>query len=209
MEQQKVRIRFCKQGDLRLIGHRDLARTFERLFRRAAMPLSMSQGYHPKARLSFPCALALGIEGTNEVMEVLLTHSVDMQSLVESLRRHAPSGLTVVRVATVAATGPKMKVQRVAYELPVPPERCPATAEAIRSLRAEPAHWVHRRGRAEPIDLLANLEDLRLVDGTLRMTQRVTPVASASPRDILQALGSADLEGRAGWLTRTAVEIVS
>ena len=32
---QRVRIRFCKQGDLRLMGHRDLARLLERLFRRA------------------------------------------------------------------------------------------------------------------------------------------------------------------------------
>ena len=35
MVRQRVRIRFAKQGDLRLIGHRDLMRTWERLFRRA------------------------------------------------------------------------------------------------------------------------------------------------------------------------------
>ncbi|HBO42708.1 MAG TPA: hypothetical protein DD670_01970 [Planctomycetaceae bacterium] len=60
---QRVRIRFSKQGDLRLIGHRDLVRVMERLFRRAELPLGMSQGFHPKPRMSFPTALALGIGG--------------------------------------------------------------------------------------------------------------------------------------------------
>ena len=30
---------------------------------------SMSEGFHPKARMSFPSALALGIQGADEVME--------------------------------------------------------------------------------------------------------------------------------------------
>ncbi len=66
---QKLRIRFRKTGDLRLISHRDLARAFERLFRRADLPLAMSQGFHPHARINFPSALALGIQGEDEVVE--------------------------------------------------------------------------------------------------------------------------------------------
>ena len=54
MVRQRVRIRFRKQGDLRLIGHRDLVRCLERLFRRAGLPLGMSEGFHPKPRMSFP-----------------------------------------------------------------------------------------------------------------------------------------------------------
>ena len=34
---QRVRIRFRKEGDLRLISHRDLLRLFERLFRRGKL----------------------------------------------------------------------------------------------------------------------------------------------------------------------------
>ena len=72
MVRHRVRIRFCKQGDLRWIGHRDLMRCMERLFRRAALPLGMSQGFHPKPRMSFPAALAVGIAAMDEVMELEL-----------------------------------------------------------------------------------------------------------------------------------------
>ena len=44
-------------------------RCLERLFRRAGLALSFSEGFHPKPRMTFPLALAVGIEGVDEVME--------------------------------------------------------------------------------------------------------------------------------------------
>jgi hypothetical protein len=75
MVRLRVRVRFSKQGDLRLIGHRDLMRCFERLFRRAGLRLRFSEGFHPKPRMTFPLALAVGIEGTDEVMELELAET--------------------------------------------------------------------------------------------------------------------------------------
>ena len=92
MVRQRVRMRFCKQGDLRLIGHRDLMRCLERLFRRAGLPLAMSQGFHPKPRMTFPSALALGIEGVDEVLELELTESPPAEELLQRLTPHAPPG---------------------------------------------------------------------------------------------------------------------
>ena len=60
---------------LALKAHRDLMRCFERLLRRAGVTLRMSQGFHPKPRMTFPSALAVGIEGTDEVMELELAES--------------------------------------------------------------------------------------------------------------------------------------
>ena len=209
MERQKVRIRFRKQGDLRLIGHRDLARTFERLFRRARLPLSMSEGFHPKARLSFPSALALGIEGTDEVMEVELACHVETESLVDLIGSHAPPGLTIRSAELMPVNVSKAKVEWVGYEIAVPAERCPKVQDAIRRLLAESEYLIQRPKRKEPVDILANLDRLELVDGRLRIVQRVTGAASGSPRDILHALESTDLERDGVWLTRTKVELAS
>src|SRR5687768_8295132 len=92
---QRIRIRFRKEGDLRLISHRDLLRTLERLFRRADLPLGMSEGFHPKPRMSFPSALAVGIEGTNEVMELELCQERTAEQVLEVLTPHLPPGLTI------------------------------------------------------------------------------------------------------------------
>jgi radical SAM-linked protein len=207
VERHRVRIRFRKQGDLRLIGHRDLARALERLFRRAALPLRRSEGFHPKARLSFPSALALGIEGTDEVMDVELTHPVNTDSLGEQLNRLAPAGLTINSAHRLEAHAPKAHVARVVYEIPVPEQRLAALQDSVGRLLAKPQHLMERPGRTEPIDCLAGLEELKLDGGVLRLVLRATGAASANPRLILQALGSADLEQLGSWLTRTTVEL--
>jgi len=62
----RYRIRFAKAGLLRWISHRDLASLWERLLRRAALKLSMTEGFHPKPRVAFPSALALGVESQDD-----------------------------------------------------------------------------------------------------------------------------------------------
>src|SRR5687768_4212376 len=98
MIRQRVRIRFRKEGDLRWISHRDLARAFERLFRRMGLRLSMSEGFHPKARMTFPSALALGIAAHDEVMELELAEPADAADLAARFTALAPPGLVVFDV---------------------------------------------------------------------------------------------------------------
>src|SRR5208337_354493 len=64
---EKVRIRFRKGGDLRLVSHHDLMHVFERMFRRAALPFHPTEGFNPKPRMAFALSLALGIVGCEEV----------------------------------------------------------------------------------------------------------------------------------------------
>ena len=207
MIRQRVRIRFRKEGDLRLISHRDLVRTFERLFRRVRLPLSMSEGFHPKPRMSFPSALSLGIAGREEVIELELSEVVDPHELQQSLADASPAGLVMVDVQLLEEGSGKAQLERVQYEIEVPPARQENTRQAIRRLLECTSYPVQRKNRSEPIDLLAHLETLELVDGRLRIGQRASRTASAQPREILEALDLADLEAEGRHLTRTQVEI--
>ena len=99
---QRLRIRFRKQGDLRWISHRDLVRAVERLCRRADLALRMSEGFHPKPKLSFPSALALGIEGLGEVMELELVRPVEPEQVQQRLNALAPAGLVITQIAVIA-----------------------------------------------------------------------------------------------------------
>src|SRR6202047_1078281 len=73
----KYRLRFRKDGDLRLVSHHDLMHVFERMLRRAELPIAHTQGFHPQPRMVFALSLALGIGGANEVLELELTGSLD------------------------------------------------------------------------------------------------------------------------------------
>ena len=209
MVRPRVRIRFLKQDALRLIGHRDLMRCFERLFRRAGLALSMSQGFHPKPQMTFPLALAVGIEGRDEVMEFELTESPSAEELLARLERQAPQGLRFVSVDILPPGSRKACARSASYQVTVPPSRCIGLEEQAGQLLAASSYPIRRPNRSAPVDLRASLLALTVRDDVLEMRLRTDGGANAGPRDVLSALGLEDLEHEGVHLTRTAVEIDS
>lgn len=213
MVRQRARIRFAKQEDLRLIGHRDLVRTLQRMFRRAGIRLAMSQGFHPKPRMSFPSALAVGIAGLDEVMEVEMAEPDSAEQLQKKLAPRLVPGLTLRGVEILPPGTPKARVRSTTWEIPISPERLAQTASRISRLAADPASPAPAR-EPEPaadgcgaVDPRRSLEALTLREGVLHMRLRASPLRSAGPRDVLAALGLDDLERTGVYLTRTTVEL--
>jgi len=203
----RIRLRFRKEGDLRFISHRDLVRVFERAFRRAGFELSMSEGFHPKARMSFPLALSLGIEGLDEVMEVEFRESLAAEEIGSRLRPLLPDGLVVEDIETMKIGASKRRVERVVYEIPVPKDRWQEVTEAIGRVMSQSAWQVASRGRDRSIDVMPQLAALELKDGTLRIEQIITAEASFNPRDLLIEFHLVGLESLGHTIKRTQVKL--
>src|SRR5437879_13282810 len=98
MVRDKLRIRFKKHSDLRLISHHDLMQCFERMLRRAALPFHSTEGFNPKPRLVFALSLALGVVGREEVVELELDAFVPPEEIHARLVQQAPAGLELLSV---------------------------------------------------------------------------------------------------------------
>jgi len=207
MVRLRVRIRFCKHGDLRLIGHRDLVRTMERVFRRAELQLGMSEGFHPKPRMSFPSALALGIAGRNEVMELELADDYSNTEILGRLSNATVPGLEFLRVEHVPQGVKKARLSSSSYEMKIPPKRVRQAETRVGELIAAESFPVERPRGGKTVDSRRGLEHLEIDSGTLRMRLAVLPKGGASPRDVLMALELQDLEQEGCYLTRTEVEL--
>jgi radical SAM-linked protein len=208
MVRQRVRIRFTKQDDLRWLSHRDLVRAWERLLRRAAVPLGMTEGFHPKPRMNFPSALAVGIAGLNELVEIELSAPWSAQQLREALAPHLPPGLSVEKVEVMPPEHGKAQAVEVEFQAILPPERQTAAAERVDWLQAQPSYLIQREGRSAPLDLRPLIAGLTICEGVLSMRLRLDRQGSARPREVLAALGVDDLEVHGGTLTRTRVEVL-
>ena len=207
MIRRRIRIRFGKTKDLRFISHLDLVRTMERLFRRAGLRLSMSEGFHPKPRMSFPLALPVGIAGTDEVMELELAEEPDADALLVALRAHTPEGLEIRSVEALAAGAKKARVSRLTDEVTVPAARHAEVQTKIDELWAAESR-IYDRGDGRPaVDVRRDLDELVLVEGSLQIGMRYAREGSSRPRDVLAVLGLDDLERAGFYLTRTAVEL--
>jgi radical SAM-linked protein len=131
MDYSKVRIRFRKTGDLRLISHHDLLRFFERMIRRAQLPMRWTQGFNPHPRLVFALPLSLGIVGSQEVVELELDGEITPQEISERLTSHTLPGIEILSVESI---DPKITahVRRAGYRLLVPPDRRDGLPSAFR-----------------------------------------------------------------------------
>ena len=202
---RRIQIRFRKTGDLRWISHRDLARAFERLFRRANLKLRMSEGFHPHPKINFASALALGLEGTNELVDVDVVELSDCEELRDQFAALAPEGLVIDDVREIQAEGAKTRTESFVYEVDVPDPHRLGTKTKISELLATSSYPIERPGRKQPIDLREGIRDLSLEEGILRMTIAESKNANVRPREVLEALGLENLEKEGCKITRTAI----
>jgi radical SAM-linked protein len=209
MPTTKVRLRFAKQGDLRLVSHHDLMRCLERILRRAGLPVAQSQGFNPRPKVSFPLALGLGIEACREVVEIELAEPMEPGDVLARLAAQAPPGLEFV-AAEACGPGRSPRVAALHYALAVPAAHRDATRSALEAFLAS-GRWPYLRRRPErtveadlrPFVTAAALEP----DGTLRLRMRLAPEGSARPEEVLEALGLRPVVDQGAVLVRTDVEL--
>ena len=107
--QYRYRLTFAKIDSLRFIGHLDLAKTWERVFRRAQLPIVYSKGFNPQPKMQLASALPLGISSECELLDVWLEEPVDLESLPERLDAVSPPGLRTRQVMEVDAKSPALQ----------------------------------------------------------------------------------------------------
>ncbi len=103
---QRFRVWFGKVGDMALVGHLDLVRLFDRVFRKADLPISFTGGFHPNPRISLANALPLGVSSTGEIVDFELTELMDSQEFRAKLVAHLPPNIPVYKVEAIDLKAP-------------------------------------------------------------------------------------------------------
>ena len=98
---QRIRVFFGKIGEMALVSHLDLVRLFDRVVRRAALPISFTGGYHPGPRMSIANALTLGVTSHGEIVDFELTDVMDLEAFRHALGEKLPPEIPIYRVEEV------------------------------------------------------------------------------------------------------------
>lgn len=98
MYMYKVFFEFTKKDKIRYISHLDLMRLFMRAFRRADLPVKMSQGFSPHPKFSIKRALKLGVESEAEQATVLLKEPCQPDCFRDKLQVVLPPGIKIKNV---------------------------------------------------------------------------------------------------------------
>jgi radical SAM-linked protein len=100
---QRLRVTFGKSGPLVYTSNLDMAKIWERVLRRADLPLLYTKGFNTRPRISLAMPLPLGISSECEIIEISLREPVDIceDQLRARLLLVSPQGLTIGAIIEV------------------------------------------------------------------------------------------------------------
>ncbi|MBI5137227.1 MAG: TIGR03960 family B12-binding radical SAM protein [Nitrospirae bacterium] len=186
------RAQWTKLGDFAFLSHLEMLALFTRAFRQADLPLALSEGFHPRPRLSFGPALALGVESLFEVMDVILTRPVAPETIHGRLNEGLPEGVVVTGVVPLAAgdRGLDLNGLGYAYELRWRDGLPADLAERVDGALARatlPIDRADKKGRPKPMDLRPLLREMTIRGDHLYLFLASDGARSARIPEVLEA----------------------
>ena len=111
----KVRVKYTKTGDLRMLSQLEVMNTFMRALRRAQIPTAFSEGFHPHPKISFGPALPVGMESICEYMDVEFIRPFPPDQFKDNMNRCLPEGLKVLHAEEIPYHTPSLNSSMIFY----------------------------------------------------------------------------------------------
>ena len=100
---QRLRIRFRRGEEIKFISHLDIMRLWERALRRARIPLTYSEGFNPRPRISLVAPLSVGVIGEAELMDIFIDKKVSPHWFTAAVSQQLPPGIEILEVFPIAS----------------------------------------------------------------------------------------------------------
>lgn len=113
---------YAKEEEAKFIAHLDLAKVFERAMRRAGIAMAYSEGFNPHPKISFGSALAVGVEGEREYLDVEVLSDLELSEILGRLQEQLPKGIRILegKVIDPHAKALMAVLNDAAYRIRVP-----------------------------------------------------------------------------------------
>jgi radical SAM-linked protein len=194
----RLRFRFAKLGKVRWTSHRDVARMWERAFRRVELPLAYTAGFSPRPKVSFGLALPTGYESVAEYLDVDLDPSrvdgLDVDALPPTLSAALPAGVDVTAAAVIDARTESLQHEVTSCDWSIAVAAASVAETPLRELAAQalaaPTLVVtrERKGRAVEEDVRPAILSIDVVDECRLRAELATQPRALRPSELLAAL---------------------
>ncbi len=104
----RYRLKHWKMNPFHLLSQLDLTRMWDRIVRRARLPVAYSQGFNPRPLFSFAPATPLGVESRAEYVDVIFQEEFSPDTLSQMLRPCLPSELRLEEVVPIPLQAPSL-----------------------------------------------------------------------------------------------------
>lgn len=190
----RVRIFFSKTETMRYTSHLDLYRAWERLLRRANLPLSYTQGIKPHPRINLASALPLGFTSIGELVDIHLNDNFPIEYIFSTLQKTSPPGIVINSIVEIDSKDPKLQSQLEASVYLVTFKYfVPDLEEKIQMLLNANSTPRIRRGKSYDLKtLILCLKTLPFNEHgqqQIKMTLKTKEAATGRPEEVVDELG--------------------
>jgi len=213
---QRLRLSFGRGEAARFISHLDTMRCWERVFRRAGVPIEYTHGFSPHPRMSSVAPLAVGVTSSGELLDIWIRKWMPPDAVLMLARREMPAGFVVHDAVEIPVSAPSLQsiVRSATY-------RCVAThPEGVDGARAavftflqcdSVPYVVMRKDGEKTVELRPLVKDIvvepRFSDACdVRMHVGLSQEGTVRPEHVLDVLG---FEAPAISIHREAVSLVA
>ncbi len=188
-----IRIRFGKEGMLRWIGHLDVLRTFQKIFRRAGIPMVFSKGYSPHPVMSFALPLGLGLSSEGEYLDAAVEDGADPEAMLAALRAATAAELPVYSLCVLPekAENAMASVGGAVWKVTLP-ENMPAerAKTALKAILGREAIILPKKTKTREIelDIRPMIHEAAVEGGAIVMTLAAGSRANLAPEMVLDLL---------------------
>ena len=130
-----------------MLSHLELARALERVIRRAQLPYAVSQGFSPHMRIGFGAALPVGVGGSCEIFDVVLTRYIAPEKALSALQAATVDDLPMKACEYIE---PSAKAASVAFPRGT---YCAVFSQAIDELRVPQTITVIRKRKEKVLQV--------------------------------------------------------
>ena len=192
----KARIKFRKYGCMKFIGHLDIMRFFQKVMRRADIPIAFTSGFSPHMIMSFANPLGVGVTSDGEYFDIELTEDIDMKLAVERMNQVVVEGIDIVNMVPISDDKKQTGMSIV------------AAADYLSSLKSGifPENWEEKAGQfmnqptisilkktkksEKEVDIKPMIYKFEVRDESVYMQVATGSVENLKPELVMQALGS-------------------
>jgi len=169
------------------MSHLDRVRFFGRLFRRAELPVAMTEGFNPRYRFAMPVALGVGQESEGEILEVDYEQFVRPAEAIRDMEPYLLDGIQFVG-GKLTGTQRHVRIESLVYRI-----RFLAPLEGLdvgRTLSADRIPFqMKRKGSIREQDVRPLIGDLAVEEGALVARLPMTERGTLKVTELLLVLG--------------------
>ena len=212
----RIRMKYAKGLGVRFLSHLDVVRLFERVLRRAELPIAYSQGFHPHPKIAFGPPLTLGMISKAEYVDMQFEQSFNPDS-IQVFNRALPEGMSVLKAKPIFGKIPSLSSSisqsefRVYFNGMYPVEQL---EEAFSKLFERTSIWVRRQGEqlTKDIDIRPNILEAKVegdsTDTSVFLRLRTSESGHARPIEVVSATLSLPQEEMSTLLIERTEQLV-